>query len=67
MNWGSVGEFLHMGGYGLYVWGSFGMCALVVLTECAGLAMRRRALRQLPLDEPDDLHDANERSLHHEA
>ena len=64
MNWHSVGEFLHMGGYGLYVWGSFAMCALVIAAELAGLSLRRRALRALPLDEFDD---PRERSLHHEA
>ena len=30
MNWNSLVEFFAMGGYGLYVWGSFGMCALVL-------------------------------------
>ena len=38
LNWHSVGEFLHMGGYGLYVWGSFAMCALVLALECRGVA-----------------------------
>ena len=36
MNWHSIGDFLHMGGYALYVWGSFAMCALVIGIECAG-------------------------------
>jgi heme exporter protein D len=53
MQWGSASEFLQMGGYGLYVWGSFGMCALVLLVELGAVAQRRRALRALP-DEPDD-------------
>ena len=61
LNWHSVGEFLHMGGYGLYVWGSFAMCALVIGLECRGVAARRRALRDLPLDERDDI---DERPLH---
>jgi heme exporter protein D len=61
MNWSSVDEFLAMGGYGLYVWGSFGMCALVLAVECVALAARRKALREMPLDEIDDL---NERPLH---
>ena len=26
MNWESPAAFLAMGGYGLYVWGSFGVC-----------------------------------------
>ncbi len=42
MNWGSLGEFLAMGGYGLYVWGSFGMTALAIVIELTGLAARRR-------------------------
>ena len=50
-----------MGGYGLYVWGSFAMCALVIGLECRGVAARRRALRDLPLDERDDI---DERPLH---
>ena len=60
LNWHSLGEFLQMGGYGLYVWGSFAMCALAVAIECLGLRARRRALRELPLDEIDD----TGRSLH---
>ena len=33
MHWNSVGEFLAMGGYGLYVWGSFGACAVLMVAE----------------------------------
>ena len=33
MNWNSAAEFLAMGGYALYVWGSFGACALAFLVE----------------------------------
>jgi heme exporter protein D len=33
MQWNSVGEFLAMGGYGLYVWGSFGVCAAAMVIE----------------------------------
>lgn len=29
----SVAEFFHMGGYALYVWGSFGVTALVMIAE----------------------------------
>ena len=25
MHWNSFDEFIHMGGYGLYVWGSYGL------------------------------------------
>ena len=44
-NWTSFPEFLAMGGYGVYVWGSFGMTALVMAIEMASLAARRKAAR----------------------
>ena len=31
--WNSPSEFFAMGGYALYVWSSFVMCALVLLLE----------------------------------
>ncbi len=42
MNWNSLDEFLHMGGYGLYVWGSYGVTLAVMLGE-ALLARSRHA------------------------
>lgn len=45
MNWSSWSDFVAMGGYGLYVWGSFAMCAVVLALELGLLALRRRALR----------------------
>ena len=45
MNWSSWSDFAAMGGYGLYVWGSFAMCAVVLALELGLLALRRRALR----------------------
>jgi heme exporter protein D len=33
MNWNSFGEFLSMGGYGLYVWGSVGVSAVLLALE----------------------------------
>ena len=33
MNWNSPAEFFAMGGYGFYVWGSFGACALLMIVE----------------------------------
>ena len=33
MMWNSPAEFFAMGGYGLYVWGSFGVCAMVLVIE----------------------------------
>ena len=40
MQWNSVGEFFAMGGYALYVWGSFSVCALLMIVE--PLLARRR-------------------------
>jgi len=40
MNWGSLNEFLEMGGYGLYVWGSYGMALLCVVGEVVSLKMK---------------------------
>jgi heme exporter protein D len=44
MNWGSLDNFLAMGGYGLYVWGSYGVTLSLMLAEIVLLARRRRAL-----------------------
>ena len=41
MSWNSPAEFFAMGGYALYVWGSFGACALLMIVEPL-LAIRRR-------------------------
>ncbi|WP_280156109.1 heme exporter protein CcmD [Piscinibacter sp. XHJ-5] len=41
MNWNSASEFLAMGGYGLYVWGSYAVTALIMAAE-PWLAARRR-------------------------
>ncbi|MFM9927293.1 heme exporter protein CcmD [Variovorax sp. H27-G14] len=46
MNWHSWQDFVAMGGYGLYVWGAFGMTALVVALEATQLRARRRGLRR---------------------
>ena len=45
MSASGLAGFFAMGGYGLYVWGSFAMCALVLALELGLLALRRRALR----------------------
>ena len=33
MSWGSLSEFLAMGGYGLYVWGSYAVTAGLIVVE----------------------------------
>ena len=42
--WDNWSDFLAMGGYGLYVWGSLGVCALVCVAEPISLNLKRRAL-----------------------
>jgi heme exporter protein D len=44
MTWGSVSAFLAMGGYGGYVWGSYGVMALCIAIEIAVLVARQRKL-----------------------
>lgn len=42
MSWGSVDNFLAMGGHGLYVWGSYGVTLALVVVELLLLARRKR-------------------------
>ncbi|PZO11107.1 MAG: heme exporter protein CcmD [Burkholderiales bacterium] len=51
MNASNLNEFLAMGGYGLYVWGSLGMCAAVVVAELMVIRFRRRFLVEEAGDE----------------
>jgi heme exporter protein D len=44
MNAQSFSEFLAMGGYGMYVWGSMGMCGAALAAELMLIHLRRRAL-----------------------
>ena len=43
MHWGSLTEFLAMGGYGLYVWTSFGATALCLMWEALAVWRRHTA------------------------
>ncbi len=42
--WNSPAEFFAMGGYALYVWSSFGVCALVLLLEPLAVRARHRVI-----------------------
>lgn len=42
----SFSEWLNMGGYALYVWGSFGMTALCMIAEPLLLRRQTRQVRQ---------------------
>ncbi len=53
--WSSLSDFLAMGGYGLYVWGSFGATVLIMAVEPILVARNRkttitRLKRQLRAD-----------------
>ena len=39
--WNSVADFIAMGGYGGYVWGSFGLAAVIMALEPILVARRR--------------------------
>ena len=47
MQWHSLDEFLAMGGYGFYVWGSFGITFLVMAIELWQLNKRRQRVIQM--------------------
>lgn len=42
MSWGSLDDFLAMGGYGLYVWGSYAMALFCISLEVLFLRMTTR-------------------------
>ncbi|MFO1206463.1 MAG: heme exporter protein CcmD [Burkholderiales bacterium] len=44
MNWGSLDAFLAMGGYGLYVWGSYLVTFVLLAVELLWLRRRRRTI-----------------------
>ncbi len=43
IHWNSFADFMAMGGYGLYVWGSFGVTALIMTIEPILVARNRRS------------------------
>jgi heme exporter protein D len=48
-------EFLAMGGYAFYVWGAYGVTALVIVIELlAARARRRAAMEEARLAAPED-------------
>jgi len=44
MNWGSWSEFFAMGGYALYVWGSYAVTLGLMVMEIVLLALRGRSI-----------------------
>jgi len=49
--WKSFGDFIHMGGHGLYVWGAYAMTLAVMVIEPALAAQRRRSALATAADE----------------
>lgn len=46
MNWESWSAFWHMGGHGRFVWGSYGVTAVLMLGEAWLVARRLRQARR---------------------
>ena len=46
MQWHSAAEFFAMGGYALYVWGSFGACVVLMIAEPFLASRRLREIRR---------------------
>jgi heme exporter protein D len=42
MNWSSPADFFAMGGYGLYVWGAYGVTVICMLADPMLAARRHR-------------------------
>jgi heme exporter protein D len=45
VTWGGLHDFLAMGGYAKYVWGSYGVTALAIFIELVLLVRRHRAAK----------------------
>jgi heme exporter protein D len=55
MNWGSPEAFFHMGGYGLFVWGSYALTLACMLAEPLLARYRyRAALRAVQQGQEDN-------------
>lgn len=46
MNWGSIHNFLAMGGHAEFVWGSYGLTLIALLWELWSVRQRQRRARQ---------------------
>ena len=44
MNWTNWNDFFAMGGYALYVWGSYGVTFVLLLAEIVLLILRKRSV-----------------------
>lgn len=46
MSWGGPQDFFAMGGYGVYVWGSYAVATVCIVAELWLLRLRRRTLKR---------------------
>jgi len=46
MMWHSVGEFIAMGGYAFYIWGSYGLTAVLLALEVILVFKRQRTAQR---------------------
>ncbi|WP_428425139.1 heme exporter protein CcmD [Methylibium sp.] len=53
MEWHSASAFFDMGGYGLYVWGSYAVTALLMAAEPWLAARRQRQALERACEAPD--------------
>jgi len=51
MYWSSFSDFIQMGGYALFVWGSYLVTIFVLIIEIALLRSRNKALRKTLISE----------------
>ena len=51
MTWNSMSDFWHMGGYGLYVWGSYAVTLVVMLAETWAVRHRQRRAMEAAREE----------------
>lgn len=58
MDW-NLAEFIHMGGYGLYVWSSYGLTLVVILANIIQPIMKRKKLSQ-QVSPPEGKHTGQE-------
>jgi heme exporter protein D len=71
MVWNSFGEFLHMGGYGLFVWGAVTVTLVFMLSEVivllarkASMSKRLRERHALRDDTASDTSDGGSLGMH---
>ena len=50
MNWRDANDFFSMGGNGLYVWGAYGVMAVLMAVEPVLVVLRHRAARVAAAD-----------------